>query len=40
MAQRWGWSAAYATILAAAVMGGLVVLMMWNAPVERRETEE
>ena len=39
MAQRWGWNAAYATILAAAVAGGLVVLMMWNAPAERRETE-
>ena len=34
MAQRWGWDAAYATILAAAVAGGLVVLMMWKAPAE------
>ena len=40
MAQRWGWSSVYATILVAAVVGGLVVLMMWNAPAERRETEE
>ena len=40
MAQCWGWSSVYATILAAAVVGGLVVLMMWNAPAERRESEE
>ena len=40
MAQRWGWNAAYATILVAAVVGGLVVLSMWNAPAERRESEE
>ena len=37
MAQRWGWNAAYATILAAAVAGGFVVLAMWNAPAERKE---
>ncbi len=37
MVQRWGWNAAYATILAAAVAGGFVVLAMWNAPAERKE---
>ena len=37
MAQRWGWNAAYATILAAAIAGGFVVLAMWNAPAERKE---
>jgi OPA family glycerol-3-phosphate transporter-like MFS transporter/OPA family sugar phosphate sensor protein UhpC-like MFS transporter len=40
MAQNWGWNAAYATILVAAVAGGLVVLMMWKAPAEQQaETE-
>ena len=38
MAQRWGWDAAYATILAASVAGGLVVLTMWKAPAEQTET--
>ena len=35
MAQKWGWNAAYATILAAAVAGGLVVALMWKAPAEQ-----
>ncbi len=35
MAQNWGWNAAYATILVAAIAGGLVVLMMWKAPAEQ-----
>ena len=35
VAERWGWNAAYATILAAAAVGGLVVLTMWKAPAER-----
>ena len=35
MAQHWGWDAAYATILVAAIAGGLVVLMMWKAPAEQ-----
>ena len=39
MAQTWGWNAAYATILACAVLGGLVVLMMWKAPAEQTETK-
>ena len=39
MAQTWGWSAAYATILVCAVLGGLVVLMMWKAPAEQTETK-
>ena len=32
VAQRWGWDAAYATILAASVAGGAVLLAMWRAP--------
>ena len=39
MAQNWGWNAAYATILVAAVAGGLVVLMMWKAPAEQPARE-
>jgi len=35
MAQKWGWNAAYATILAAAVAGGLTVALMWKAPAEQ-----
>jgi len=35
MAEHWGWDAAYATILVAAVAGGLTVLMMWKAPAEQ-----
>ena len=34
VAQHWGWNAAYATIFAAAVVGGLVVLAMWKAPAK------
>ena len=34
VAQHWGWNAAYATIFAAAVAGGLVVLTMWKAPAK------
>ena len=39
MAQNWGWNAAYATILVAAVAGGLVVLRMWKAPAEQPARE-
>ena len=35
VAQRWGWNAAYVTIFAAAVVGGLVVSTMWKAPAEQ-----
>ena len=38
VAQHWGWNAAYATILAAAVIGGLVLLLMWKAPSEQPTT--
>ena len=31
VAQHWGWNAAYATILAAALAGGSVLLLMWRA---------
>ena len=31
VAQRWGWSAAYATICCAAVVGGMTLLAMWRA---------
>ena len=31
VAQQWGWNAAYATILAAALVGGGVLLLMWRA---------
>ena len=34
VAQHLGWNAAYATIFAAAVVGGLVVLTMWKAPAK------
>ena len=36
VAQRWGWNAAYATILAAALAGGGVLMLMWRAPCNRR----
>jgi len=36
VAQKWGWNAAYATVLAAALVGGGVLLLMWRAPC--RET--
>ena len=32
VAQQWGWNAAYATILAAALAAGAVLLLMWQAP--------
>ena len=35
MSVTWGWDAVYATILVCAVLGGLVVLMMWKAPAEQ-----
>lgn len=31
VAQKWGWNAAYATILAAALVGGGVLMLMWRA---------
>ncbi len=34
VAQHWGWNAAYATILAAALVGGGVLLLIWRAPSE------
>ena len=37
VAQRWGWNAAYATILAAALAGGGVLLLMWRAEAESRQ---
>ncbi len=36
VAQQWGWNAAYATILAAAFVGGCVLLLMWRAKAEVR----
>ena len=36
VAQRWGWNAAYTTILAAALAGGGVLMLMWRAPCNRR----
>ena len=35
VAQNWGWNAAYATILAAAVVGGGILTLMWRAPCSR-----
>ena len=32
VAQQWGWNAAYATILVAALAGGGVLMLMWRAP--------
>lgn len=32
LAQTWGWGSVYATILVAAVMGGVAVALMWNKP--------
>lgn len=37
IAQRWGWSAAYAAILVAAVTGGVVLTLMWRAQAEAAE---
>lgn len=36
VAQNWGWNAAYATVLSAAVIGGAVLTLMWNAPASRQ----
>ena len=33
VAQQWGWDAAYATILASALAGGGVLLLIWRAPL-------
>ena len=33
-AQRWGWNAVMATTLISAVLGGLVVALMWKAPAK------
>ena len=33
IAQRWGWNMAYATILAAALVGGLVLVLIWRDAV-------
>ena len=38
VAQRWGWDAAYATILVAAIAGGSVLMLMWRAPASAPET--
>ena len=32
VAQHWGWNAAYATILASAVIGGAVLALIWRTP--------
>ena len=37
MAGRWGWTSVFATMLASAVAGGVVVAMMWKAPAEVKE---
>ena len=37
VAQCWGWNAAYATILASALAGGGVLLLMWRAEAESRQ---
>lgn len=36
VAQRWGWSAAYATILLSALIGGLVLLLIWRDPTTKQ----
>ena len=36
VAQQWGWNAAYATMLAAAFVGGCVLLLMWRAEAEAK----
>ena len=36
IAQRWGWSVAYATIFAAAVAGTLVLMLVWKDAVSAR----
>ena len=37
MAGRWGWTSVFATMLLSAVLGGIVVAMMWNASAIARE---
>lgn len=37
VAQHWGWNAAYATVFAAAVIGGGVLMLMWRAPASASE---
>ena len=37
VAQRWGWNAADATMVAAALAGGGVLLLMWRAEAEARQ---
>ncbi len=37
VAQQWGWNAAYATILAAALVGGGVLLLMWRADASAQQ---
>ena len=34
VAQKWGWNAAYATILAASLAGGAILSLMWRAPAK------
>lgn len=35
VAQQWGWNAAYATILFAALVGVVVLMLMWPLGVRR-----
>ena len=37
MAGRWGWTSVFATMLLSAILGGIVVAMMWNASASARE---
>jgi len=39
MAQNFGWTSVYVTMLACAIAGGLVVALMWKAPAEQPEQE-
>ena len=38
VAQHWGWNAAYATVLAAAIIGGGVLMLIWRAPASASGT--
>ena len=38
MAQSFGWTSVYVTMLVCAICGGLVVAVMWKAPAERVES--
>jgi len=40
MAQSFGWTSVYVTMLSCAVAGGLVVALMWKAPAEQPVTEQ